>query len=404
MSERLKHRTTRSLIVKVWVLTGTVAVADFIFGATFVTLMGQRGLGAALVGGLLSLTAVTALLIETPSGAWGDRFGHKRLVSCGLALWGAGLLVFSVASNPAVFAAAILLWSGGLALYSGASTALLVNTLNSEGLSHHGEHAIRGSETIRWASAALGAVLVALAGWAMADGVSIAISGGLLVTAAVWVTFTWPDSPRRSGSPIGRSMQRGVRYILSRKGRLLLALSVLAAIDLAIVILTWQPMTVDVVGFDAGLLGIVLLVLTLSTAAGAWTTRWTRRCSPEVVVGATLSIVNASLALVLLGAVGAIVAYVLAEFLIGIALTTLAVWAQATFPDSIRATATSLVGSATGVTMAITNGLMGQLWQALGLTSAVAWSAGVLVALLGSVGTLAAVTRSASRSANQGTT
>ena len=199
-------------------------------------------------------------------------------------------------------------------------------------------------------------------------------------------------------------MQRGVRYILSRKGRLLLALSVLAAIDLAIVILTWQPMTVDVVGFDAGLLGIVLLVLTLATAAGAWTTRWTRRCSPEAVVGATLSIVNASLALVLLGAVGAIVAYVLAEFLIGIALTTLAVWAQATFPDSIRATATSLVGSATGVTMAITNGLMGQLWQALGLTSAVAWSAGVLVALLGSVGTLAAVTRSASRSANQGTT
>lgn len=398
------HAVTRPLIVKVWVLTGVVAIADFIFGATFVTLMGQRGLGAAMIGGLLSLTAVTALLVETPSGAWGDRFGHKRLVSGGLIIWGAGLLVFSVASNPVVFAAAIVLWSAGLALYSGASTALLVNTLNSVGLSHHGERAIRGSETIRWASAACGAILVALAGWAMADGVSIALAGVLLVAASIWVTFTWPDSPRRAGARIGRSMLRGVRYIASSKARLLLAFSVLAAVDLAIIILTWQPMTVEVVGIDEGLLGVVLLTLSVATAAGAWVTRWTKRFSSSAVLGATLALTNLALIVALLGAIGAIVAYVLAEFLIGVALTTLAVWAQATFPDAIRATATALVGSATGVTIAVTNGVMGQLWQELGLTSAVAATAGVLVVIVAALGLAATVKRATSTSMNQGAT
>ncbi|MEY9854231.1 MFS family permease [Leifsonia sp. EB41] len=398
------HAVTRPLIVKVWVLTGVVAIADFIFGATFVTLMGQRGLGAAMIGGLLSLTAVTALLVETPSGAWGDRFGHKRLVSGGLIIWGAGLLVFSVASNPVVFAAAIVLWSAGLALYSGASTALLVNTLNSVGLSHHGERAIRGSETIRWASAACGAILVALAGWAMADGVSIALAGVLLVAASIWVTFTWPDSPRRAGARIGRSMLRGVRYIASSKARLLLAFSVLAAVDLAIIILTWQPMTVEVVGIDEGLLGVVLLTLSVATAAGAWVTRWTKRFSSSAVLGATLALTNLALIVALLGAIGAIVAYVLAEFLIGVALTTLAVWAQATFPDAIRATATALVGSATGVTIAVTNGVMGQLWQELGLTSAVAATAGVLVVIVAALGLAATVKTATSTSMNQGAT
>lgn len=401
MSERARS-DTRPLIVKVWTLTGAVAVADFIFGATFVTLMGQRGLGAAMIGGLLSLTAVTALLIETPSGAWGDRFGHKRLVSGGLFIWGAGLLVFSVAWNPGVFASAIVLWSGGLALYSGASTALLVNTLNAVGQSHHGERAIRGSETIRWASAAFGAIVVAVAGWAMADGVSIAVAGVLLVAASIWVTIAWPDSPRHAGARIGRSMLRGVRYVASDKARLLLAFSVLAAVDLAIIILTWQPMTVQIVGIDEGLLGIVLLALSAATAAGAAVTRWTRRFSSAAVLGATLSSMNLALIVVLLGAAGAIVAYVLAEFLIGIALTTLAVWAQATYPDAIRATATSLVGSATGVTMALTNGVVGRLWQELGLTSAVASAAGVLMVVAAALWLAATVTRATSGSMKQG--
>ncbi|WP_369962047.1 MFS transporter [Leifsonia sp. EB34] len=386
----------RSLVVKVRVLTGLVAVADFVFGATFVTFMGQRGLEAAMIGGLLALPAVTALLLDTPSGAWGDRFGHKRLVSGGLLVWGVGLVVFSLAASPAVFAVAILLWTAGLALHSGASTALLVNTLNAHGAAEHGDTAIRGTETIRWTAAAAGAILVALGGRAATDGLAIALAGALLVAAAVWVTFAWPDSPRRAATPIGRSILQGVRVVGSRRARMLLLFGMLTSIDLGIVILTWQPMATDIVGVEDGLLGVVLLVLSLAIAAGAGATHGTRRLPATGVLAVALTVLNIGLGAVLLGTAGAIVAYVLAEVMLGVALTTLAVWAQALFPDVIRATATSVLATATGVTLAVTNGIMGPLWGAIGLTEAVAAAAGVVLVLV-AAGAAHALRRAARR-------
>lgn len=379
----------RKLVVKAQVLTGVVAVADFVFGATFVTFMGQRGLDAAMIGGLLALPAVTAVLLDTPSGAWGDRFGHKRLLSGGLLVWGVGLVVFSLADSPAMFAAAIVLWTGGLALHSGASTALLMNTLNANGSAEHGAQALRGIETIRWAAAAAGAILVAVGGRAATDGLPIALAGALLVAAAVWVMVDWPDSPQRSSSRIGRSILQGVRLVASFRARSLLLFAVLTSIDLGIVILTWQPMAIEIVGFDESLLGVALLVLSVATAAGAGATHVTRRLPPAGVLATVLVALNLSLGAVLLGTAGAIVAYVAAELMLGVALTTLAVWAQTLFPDAIRATATSVLATATGVTLALTNGIMGPLWGAIGLTTAVAVAASVLFVLVAASATYA---------------
>ena len=98
-----RHR----LVSHVWLVTGIVAVADFVFGATFVVFMQSRGLSATMIGGLLSITAVSSVLIEAPSGAWGDRHGHRRLVAGGLGLWGLGLLLFGVAETAGLFGVGI---------------------------------------------------------------------------------------------------------------------------------------------------------------------------------------------------------------------------------------------------------------------------------------------------------
>ncbi|MEU7581324.1 MFS transporter [Streptomyces sp. NPDC041068] len=382
------------LVTKVWVLSGLVAVADFVFGAVFVTVMGDSGLSAAVIGGLLASTSITSLLLEAPSGAWGDRYGHKRLVVVGLTVWGAGFLLFARATGALAFGAAIVLWASGLALHSGAAQALLVNTLNAEGEEDRGTGAVRGAETIRWAAAAVGACLVAASAWTVDTRTAVTFAGLVLLAAALWVALSWPESPKGNGLTVWRSLASGIRLVLSKKCRLLLLFSVLASVDLGIIILTWQPAAKTVAGLSTQWLGLVLLVLSVAAAAGAAATRWASRVEPAPLLGLLLLGLNLSLLCASSGGFGAGVAYLGAEFFVGAALTTLAVWGQQVFPDDLRATAASVLGTATGITIALTHGVMGSLWDRLGLVEAVT----LVAALLGLCALAAGVTRLSSRS------
>ncbi|WP_447912777.1 MFS transporter [Microbacterium phyllosphaerae] len=371
-----------ALVVKMWLLTGIVAIADFIFGATFVSFMQAQGLSASVVGALLSITAITSIFFEAPSGAWGDRFGHKRLVVLGLVLWGTGLIVFACSNSAWIFAFAITLWGAGLASYSGAATSLLINTLNSDGLGHQGSSAVRGAEVVRWSAAAAGAVIVGLTAWAMSTALSIIVAGALLILAALWVAIGWPESPRHEQMSMRRNLVAGTRFLAGPRGRPLVVFSILASVDLAIVILTWQPIVLEIVEIPDGMLGFSLLCLTVATALGAAATRWLNRVPREWTLAGTLTLLNLSLVLVGSGSSGAIIGLLGAEFFLGVALATLSIWGQQIFPDTIRATATSLVGTVCGLTIAVTHAGMGALWGGVGLQPAVAvvaWSLAALV-------------------------
>jgi predicted MFS family arabinose efflux permease len=378
------------LIARVWVVTGVVAVADFVFGATFVAFMQSHGLSGAVIGALLSITGITSVFLEAPSGAWGDRHGHKRLVVVGLALWGIGFVTFAFADATPVFALGILFWAAGLAIYSGAAVSLLINTLKSVGHEHQGETAVRGAETARWVAATIGAVIVAASAWALSMQMSIMASGLLLIGIAGWVLLRWPDSPSRSQSSVMRSLREGCAFLLAPSRRLLLVCTVLTSVDLAIVILTWQPLALQVVGLDAHFLGLALLVLSAAVAVGAISSRaapW----PPPVTACASLLLLNGCLALASVGAVGASSAVIGAEFFLGITLTTLAVWGQRLFPDRIRATTTSVLGTISGVAIAVTNASMGQLWDGLGLQRAITVVATAMIATTVVVATTSAL-------------
>ncbi|MGW7050465.1 MFS transporter [Streptomyces sp. NPDC054887] len=378
-----------ALVTKVWILSGLVAVADFVFGAVFVTVMGGSGLSAAVIGALLAGTSVTSLVLEAPSGAWGDRYGHKRLVVCGLALWGTGFLLFARSTTPVAFGAAILLWASGLALYSGAAQSLLINTLNAAGEEHRGSGAVRGAETVRWSAAALGACLVAAGAWVVDTRTSIAFAGAVLLCAAGWVAAGWPESPKGGGLTLWRSLTSGYRLVLGPECRPLLFFSVLASVDLGVVILTWQPAALAAGGLTTRWLGLALLVLSVAAAAGAAATRWTSRVDPALLLCVLLLGLNLSLLCVYWGPFGTGIAYLGAEFFVGAALTSLAVWGQQVFPDALRATATSVLGTATGTAIALTHGVMGSLWDRLGLAPAVT----LVAALLGACALAAGLVR-----------
>ncbi len=353
--------------MRMWVLTGSVAVADSVFGAVFITHMLDRGLSPAVIGLLLVLPAVTSIGIEAPSGALGDTYGHRRLAVGGHLAWAAGLMTFALATGPAVFAVAILVWAVGLALYSGTVVALVATTLNATGQGGLIAGAVRGSEVTRWSAAALAALLVVLGVPLTGTSVLVAASGVLLLLAGLWVVVGWPESSVRSEVPVRASLLLGARVVLGPGGRGLVVLSVLTSVLLGTLILTWQPFLTDVLEIEKRWLGLALFVMSVGAAGGAALSRCTQRLDPAVVLTVLVPALGLSLAAVALGSWVGAAAYVAAEVFVGWSLATLAVWAQQHLPDGVRATGMSILGTVTGVTIAVTNGLVGIAWQHLGL-------------------------------------
>ncbi|MBE9938044.1 MULTISPECIES: MFS transporter [Cellulosimicrobium] len=378
------------LVVRMWVLTGCVAVADSVFGAVFVTHMLDQGLSPAVVGLLLMLPAVTAIGVEAPSGALGDRYGHRRLAVAGLLAWAAGLVTFALADGEAAFAVAILVWAVGLALYSGTVLALVATTLSATGRGGLVAGAVRGGEVARWSAAALAALLVVVVVPVASTSVLIATSGALLLVAGVWMLVGWPESPVRSGLPILAGLRHGARVLLGRGGVGLVVLSVLTSMLLGTLILTWQPYLTDVLGIEKRWLGLALFVMSVGAAGGAALSRCTQRVAPRTVLTVLIPALGLCLAAVALGGWTGAGAYVVAEVLVGWSLATLAVWAQHHLSDGTRATGMSILGTVSGATIAATSGLAGLAWEHLGLLTTLTCVGTSVAVVAGCAGTVLA--------------
>ncbi|MGY4644241.1 MFS transporter [Cellulomonas sp. URHB0016] len=371
----------RRLVRQFWWLVGLVSVADFVFGAVFVFHMRDRGLPAATIGGLLAAAGLAATLVEAPSGAWGDRFGQRQLIVWGLVLWGTGLLVFAFATTQAAFATGLLVWTTGIALHSGAAVSLLVNTLNASGEQQRAESAVRASQVVRWVASAAGAAFVAVSGAWLDPQHLIAAAGVLLLPTALWVRLSWPDARDAGAQPVWRSLRRGVALAVRGESLLVLLLVVLSSASVGIVILTWQPVALGVLHLAPSSLGIALFALTAASALGAFATRWTRHLRPPVLAAGLVVALDGLLLLTTVGPFGAAVGFVGAEVVIGAVLAVIAVWSQQIFPDALRTTMTSVMGTAMGATVAATNAVVGRLWEATGIVTAVAVAAGVVGSL-----------------------
>ncbi|MFQ5919247.1 MAG: MFS transporter [Thermoplasmata archaeon] len=117
------------------------AVVIVLSAAVFLVLMGltiitpalpffaqDLGASATMVGLLISGFALARVLMNIPAGIWGDRTGHRRVMSVGLLIIGISSVLAGLAFNYWVLLAVRVAEGAGSALYVTSSMALLVRS------------------------------------------------------------------------------------------------------------------------------------------------------------------------------------------------------------------------------------------------------------------------------------
>lgn len=378
------HQVARSATARLVILTGFIGIADFAFGAVYVDVLLRAGLTPASIGiGFFAAFAVSTL-VEIPSGDWGDRWGQRRLAVIGLMLWGAALVVFAIAQDaPVVLLATLVLWSVGQALFSGAPISLTINAI-SPSLRDLRLRALRAANVAKWVGSAAGGLAVFVGVLAVDAHVLIGVAGGILIILAVWVRLGWPEAerfaPRESERRLWQRLRAGWTSTLGP----LLVMTMLASALLSVLLFAWQPLVAQTTGLPVSANGGVLFVMTVIAALGAWLTRFRDKLRGGWDTGITLAVIAAIV--LFAGAIPGVVSTVLAlsvvELLTSYCLTALAMDAHGVFDDRYRNMLWSVFSAAMGVAMAVTDLVFGLLWDALGLTPALAWAGAIGLGLV----------------------
>ena len=72
---------------------------------------------------------IVSLLVAMPAGAFADRYGRKRALLLGVAIWILGIALFGLATEPATYALSNGIWAFGAGFLWGAGSAYLYDTL-----------------------------------------------------------------------------------------------------------------------------------------------------------------------------------------------------------------------------------------------------------------------------------
>lgn len=371
------HQTAHRAVHRLAVLTAFVGIADFIFGAVYVNVLLSAGASPTLIGiGFFCAFAVSTI-VEIPSGDMGDRWGQRRVAVSGLTLWGVALIAFGIAHNaPVALLATLAVWSVGQALFSGAPLSLTINVISPSATDLRAR-AVRWANIAKWGGSATGGIAVFVGALVIETHILISISGAILVFLALWVRFGWPESERfEPGEAEGQLWQR-LRAGWKPTLWPVLLMTMVSSALLSVILFTWQPLTAQTTGLPVTANGAVLFVLTAMAALGAWLTRFRdvfRAPGWDIRIALTIVTVGMLLAGTMPGAVTTVLALTTAELLTSYCLTALAMDAHLVFADRYRNLLWSVFSAAIGVSMAATDLVFGLLWDAVGLSSSLAWA------------------------------
>jgi MFS family permease len=93
----------------------------------------EKGLSFTAIGLLVGLREVVKLLLEIPSGAAADLYGHRRAMIFSFLAYIASFLLFAVAERAPLLAAAMILFGCGEAFRTGTHKAMIFEWLRREG-------------------------------------------------------------------------------------------------------------------------------------------------------------------------------------------------------------------------------------------------------------------------------
>ena len=359
--------------------------ADFVYGAVFVTVLLNRGVEPWALGSMLAANIALGMVLEAPSGALGDRYGHRRLLCAGLAAWGVGFAVFGGAEGIAATVLGLAVGVCGHSLQSGTLTAIVVNRIGDHDRGRRVRSAVRLGQVAARGGSVLGAASVLVGGsWAGA-GTLVVAAGALLLVLAALTPLCFPADRRRPGhSSVLAILRESVATIASRRFRPLVCLAVSTGVVMATLIMAWQPLLLAAHGEDVRRNGLVLLAMTLGLMAGAACSRFTDRLRPQVWGPVFAMATGAPLVLLAFGWLPLVPGLVVAEFFLGVTGVLSAAWQQLMFSDANRNTMFSAMAVVSGVTYAATQWSFGWLWELGGIpvTISVLVGASTAVALL----------------------
>ncbi len=136
-----------------------------------------RGLSKQEYGDLQAIYYVAVVALEVPSGVFADRFGRKWALIAGALASVAGCLAFALAWNFSMFVVGEILLAMGTALISGADSAMLFDSLATDGRENEYARAEGAGQAI----------------WLLGTGIGFPLTGFFLVingdpVLAYWVT------------------------------------------------------------------------------------------------------------------------------------------------------------------------------------------------------------------------
>lgn len=352
-------------------LTGAVAALDFVYGALFVVQPRSLGIDPASIGALFAVITGVGMVLEAPSGALADRWGHHRTAAMGLFLWGAGQALFGLANSLPAVVPALVLWAAGQSFFSGAPTSAVVNHLREIGREDDVAHALRRAQVSRWLSSGAGAAAVLAFGATFPASALLAVSGALILPLAVMVFRSFPST---SGSPhqsVAASLKAALLYVRTHRLAACIMISAGQGMAMGALILGWQPILLDSELAEPQLLGIALLLFTAACAVGAWANRYAPKNAP--LAWAAIAVLLLTVSLWTAGSTNALAwpGLVLAEFFLGLAGTSVYIWQQSLFSDELRNTLFSVMATVSGIAVATGDFLFGHLWNTIGAAGAV---------------------------------
>lgn len=173
-----------------------VAANVFLFLPVWVVyLTDTRDIALGQVGLLEAFFSAVAVTAEVPTGAFSDRFGRRLTFGVGLAVQGAGLTIFGLATGYPLILLSYVLWALGQSFYSGNASAYLYETLAAEG--REGEFAAAiGRVTAVEAGATVAGSIAGAALAALTDLQTPIVLSGAVFAAGLPAVLLMQEPPR----------------------------------------------------------------------------------------------------------------------------------------------------------------------------------------------------------------
>ena len=159
---------------------------------------------------------VVSLFVAMPAGAFADRYGRKRAVVVGVAIWMAGIVCFGLSDSFATFALSNILWAFGAGFLWGAGSAYLYDTL----VEVHAEARYPAVSSRVALYSYLGSALASLAGGvivfatARPDLTLILYAVPGVAALALGLTLQEPAVPRQPEPSLFRQIRAGLRVAM----------------------------------------------------------------------------------------------------------------------------------------------------------------------------------------------